>query len=136
MDDTYLLMRPDKVRDGLEAVSDAFGPSGAQVNLSKSKVWCSIAVDIGTSGIQQTAETPQILKQPLPTVVNEDLFYSDAATDKVKENRKKMFDRLVNLKAAGLPGPCADCYGTRSFCNVRRCRLSCSMPVIAGGEGC
>jgi hypothetical protein len=104
MDDTYLLMKPDKVADGLNAVAAAFAPSGTSVNTRKSSVWCSVPVDVGASGIAQTQVLPTILKQPLPTITSTgQLQFSSEAVNKIKANRVRLFERLAKLSDAGLP---------------------------------
>ena len=82
----------------------AFAPSGAQVNLSKSSVWCSVLVDTGASGIAQVAALPTVLKQRLPTVSEAGIIqFSSEGLDKVVANRTKLFQRLTKLRDAGLP---------------------------------
>ena len=105
IDDTYLLLKPNQVKDGLEALAGAFRPAGGRVKPSKSSIWCSVAVDTGISGIQQTAQLPPVLKQPLPTVAPDGttLVFSAAPFVKVLDDRRRSLDRLHQLAQSGLP---------------------------------
>ncbi len=104
MDDTYLLIEPNGVKEALEAVAGAFAPSGALVNAGKSSVWCPTLVDTGSSSIAQTSTVPKILKQALPTIGDNGLLqFSSEPANKMKADRIKMFERLANLRGSGLP---------------------------------
>ena len=104
VDDTYLLIKPNQAATVLEAVAPAFAPSGTQVNVVKSCIWCPSPVNVGTSGFIQVPDIPAVLKQPLLTIDAEgNLAFGTVGLVKFIDNRQQMFERLGKLRNAGLP---------------------------------